>query len=300
MIKAAIAGAMACVVLFAGIGMVRLLKGKDGKKDSAPKAKKEKGIKTKVCPACQAEIPKKAKVCPNCNEKQKSGKKPILVLIPLLLVLLLVGAAVSIFVFHFPIDPPFELPFLGPKISETVLGEGMELTKKQEEEVLAVLNECGFGEISAVETIKETSKSTTYAVSDTSTERFLDTDDPIVVQMKNATKTIDSVQFQDHSIYAHGQVVSPITDYYLDMAERDIYLSLTLTAVKSRLEVPEAAVFPSKSSWEYTMGEGTQVTVRSTVTCRDASGKEEERAFVAHFEDGAFASLEFEGEEEED
>ena len=121
-----------------------------------------------------------------------------------------------------------------------------------------------------------------------------------MVQMKNATKTIDSVQFQDHSIYAHGQVVSPITDYYLDMAERDIYLSLTLTAVKSRLEVPEAAVFPSKSSWEYTMGEGTQVTVRSTVTCRDASGKEEERAFVAHFEDGAFASLEFEGEEEED
>ncbi len=273
-------------------------KEKKAKKEKAPKAKKEKGIKTKVCPACQAEIPKKAKVCPNCNEKQKSGKKPILLLIPLLLVLLLVGAAVSIFVFHFPIDPPFELPFLGPKISETVLGEGMELTKKQEEEVLAVLNQCGFGEITQVDTIKETSKSTTYAVNDTSTERFLDSEEPIVVQMKNATKTVDSVQFQDHSIYAHGQVVSPITDYYLDMAERDIYLSLTLTAVKSRLEIPETAVFPSKSSWEYTMGEGTQVTVRSTVTCRDASGKEEERAFVAHFEDGAFASLEFEGEEE--
>ena len=44
MIKAAIAGAMACVVLFAGIGMVRLLKGKDGKKDSAPKAKKEETL----------------------------------------------------------------------------------------------------------------------------------------------------------------------------------------------------------------------------------------------------------------
>ncbi len=43
-IKAAIAGAMACVVLFAGIGMVRLLKGKDGKKDSAPKAKKEETL----------------------------------------------------------------------------------------------------------------------------------------------------------------------------------------------------------------------------------------------------------------
>ena len=128
--------------------------------------------------------------------------------------------------------------------------------------------------------------------------RFLDSEEPIVVQMKNATKTVDSVQFQDHSIYAHGQVVSPITDYYLDMAERDIYLSLTLTAVKSRLEIPETAVFPSKSSWEYTMGEGTQVTVRSTVTCRDASGKEEERTFVAYFEDGAFVSLEFEGEEE--
>ena len=63
-------------------------KEKKAKKEKAPKAKKEKGIKTKVCPACQAEIPKKAKVCPNCNEKQKSGKKPILLLIPLLLVLL--------------------------------------------------------------------------------------------------------------------------------------------------------------------------------------------------------------------
>lgn len=275
-----------------------MAKEKKAKKEKEPKAKKEKGIKTKICPACQAEIPKKAKVCPNCQEKQKSGKKPVLVIIPLLLVLLLVGAGVSIFVFHFPIDPPFNLPFLGPKISETVLGQGMELTKQQEEVVLTVLTECGFEEICQVDTIKKTSKSTTYAVQDTSTERFLDTDDPIMVQMRNETKTVDSIQFKDQNIYAHGRVVKPITDYYLDIAERDIYLSLTLTAVKSRLDFPETAVFPSKSKWDYTMGEDGNVTVQSTVTCRDASGKEITRAFQVLFEDGAFASMELEGEED--
>lgn len=266
------------------------------KKEKAPKAQKGKGIKTKTCPACQAEIPKKAKVCPNCGEKQKGGRKPILLIFPLLLILLL-GAGVSIFVFHFPIDPPFDLPFGGPKISDTVLGQGMELTKKQEEEVQAVLDSCGFEEISQVSTVKSGSKSTTYAVNDVSTERYLGVDDPILLEMKNETKTVDSIQFQDHRIYAHGQVVAPITDYYLDIAERDIYLSLTLTAVKSRLDFPETAVFPSKSSWSYTMGEGSQVTVQSTVTAVDASGQETTRAFRAVFEDGAFSSLEFEDEE---
>jgi len=110
-------------------------KAKKGKKEK--KEKKEKAPQVKICPNCEAEIPKKAKVCPNCEAKQKGGNKLLLILVPI--IVLLAAASVSIAVFSFPVA----LPFLS-SVSDTMLGQAMGLSSKQEEAVLAVLAECGF------------------------------------------------------------------------------------------------------------------------------------------------------------
>lgn len=108
-------------------------KAKEEKKpQKEKKPKKEKAVKMKVCPSCQAEIPQKAKLCPHCAAEQK-GKSPLPVILAVVVPLLILAAgAVSVFVFHFPVDPPFDLPF-GKQVNETPLGTAMELSGKQEE-----------------------------------------------------------------------------------------------------------------------------------------------------------------------
>lgn len=270
-------------------------KAKKEKKPKKEKLPKPSSKKLKICPSCKAEIPKKAKACPHCAAKQK-GKNPLIVILPMVLVLL-AGAAVSVYMFHFPIAPPeklpFEVPFLsGPKISETVLGQGMELTEKQEEAVTAVFAQCGFKEISRVSPYAADSATTSYAVQDVNTERFMTARDPIVVQVENENKTVQSIMFQDNVIYANEEVVSQVTDYYMDMAERDVFMEAVLEEVKARLELPEVAVFPSRNHWNF-YEEGNVLTVESTVTTKDGSGAETVRPFRARFEDGSFVSLTF-------
>ena len=264
------------------------------------KEKKPKNKKVKVCPNCQVEIPKSAKVCPSCAAKQK-GRSPLLLVIPLLL-LLLVGAAGSDFVFHYPVQPPFELPFEipflnGPKISETPLGQGMELTAKQEEAVVAVLDQCGFKAVTQVSELTADSTTTSYAVEDVNTERFMMGEDPVVVRLENETKTVQSIAYQENTLYANEEVVSQLTDYYMDMAERDIYMEAAIREVKSQLPLPEVAVFPSRSHWTFTEKEENVLIVESTVTTKDGSGEEKVRPFRARFEDGSLVSVTFQEEE---
>lgn len=270
---------------------------KPKKEKKAKKEKVPKNKKIKVCPNCQAEIPKSAKVCPSCAAKQPRKLPLLLIMIPLVLLLLL-GAAGSLFVFHFPITPPFELPFEipflnGPKISETPLGQGMELTAKQEEGVIAVLDQCGFKEITQVSELAADSTTTSYAVEDVNTERFMTVEDPVVVRLENETKTVQSIEFRDNIIYANEEVVSQLTDYYMDMSERDVYMEVVLREVKARLDLPEVAVFPSRSHWTFTEEEEGVLVIESTVTTKDGTGKETVRPFRARFEDGSFDSVTF-------
>ena len=275
-------------------------KEKKEKKPKKQKLPKPSNKKVKVCPNCLAEIPKKAKVCPSCAAKQKG--KVVLLALPLVLLLLL-GAFVSLFGFHFPVTPPFELPFdipiiSGPKMSETVLGLGMELTAKQEEAVTAVLGECGFKEITKVSQVASDTETTSYAVHDVDTERFLSGTDPILVRMENESKTVQSVMFREETIYNGEEVVSQVTDYYMDMSERDIFMQEVLNKVKDRLELPEVAVFPSRSHWTFTEEEDGVLIVESYVTTKDGTGAETVRYFTARFEDASLVSLTLSEEKE--
>lgn len=252
--------------------------------------KEKKEEKTKICPGCQAEIPKKAKVCPNCAAKQKKGSPLPLALA--LAALLLVAAAVSVFVFHFPIDPPFELPFLNGGSPKSIVGETMGLSRKQEEAVLAVFTECGFENITEVKPLSVNSEGSSYSIDDIQTARFMETEDDIVVLIDGEAKTVDSITYMDHDIYRGGQVVEPVTELYLNLPMRDQYLSSTLAAVKARLDIPETAVFPSRSNWKYTT-DGDKVTVQSSVTYKNASGQEETKDFLVEYENGDFVSFQF-------
>lgn len=263
-------------------------KPKKEKKEKKPKKeKKEKSVKTKTCPACHQEIPKRAKNCPHCAAKQKGNPVPLILAVVLTLLL---AAGVSVMIFHFPFTPPFSLPFTGKPIAETVLGQGMELTKKQDAAVTAVLEECGFKQICEVKLVSSDEHGTSYNVNDVDTIRFLDHADELIVQVNNETKAVERVTYQKTNIYLNGHLMEPITKFYLDAATRDVYLSATLTAVRARLDLPETAEFPSRSGWRYTM-DGENVTVESTVTSRTNSGEMETRSFLAKFEKGSFVSI---------
>ncbi|MDE7218817.1 MAG: zinc ribbon domain-containing protein [Oscillospiraceae bacterium] len=260
---------------------------KKPKKEKEPKA--EKAPKMKVCPSCKEEIPKKAKVCPHCAAKQKQNILPLLLALVLVLV---VGAGVSIVVFHFPIAPPFDLPFGTKSISDTMLGQTMELSKKEEKAVLAVFEECGFTEITDVRTLSSGEASSTYAVNDRDTSRYMEPGKTIVVELENEDKTVTSISCDGSDIYRDGEAVAPVTDFYMGLEQRDALLSVCLSAVKARLDLPETAVFPAKSKWTYTT-DGDKVTVQSTVTVKNASGQEETRPFIVEFEKGDFVSMSF-------
>ena len=259
------------------------------KKENKPK--KEKAAKTKVCPSCKAEIPKNAKLCPHCAAKQPK-KFPVVIAAVLAAVLLLAGLSVSVFVFHFPIDPPFELPF-GKALSETELGQTMEVTSKQEEAILAVFEQCGIYPVREVKRLVSDDESATYAINDAETVHFPDTKDAIIVELNNKDKTVQSIDFQKHAVYRNGTVVAQATDFYLSSAQRDHYLSMCLTAVNARLPLPETASYPAKSGWNYT-SDGDKVTVESTVTTKDANGTPVTQAFTVEFEEGEFVSVSIE------
>lgn len=264
-------------------------KPKKEKKEKKPK--KEKAPKMKQCPACHEEIPKSAKVCPHCAAKQK---KSILPLILAAVLLLVIALGVSVFVFHFPVDPS---QLGGKKVADSVLGAGMELSAKEEEAVMAVLEQCGFTEISEVTKVASHEGTTSYAVADREMVRYLD--GKAEVTLNDETKTVNHITCQGEDVYISGHLIKLVTDFYLGSAQRTTYLNASLDAVKARLDLPELAVFPSKSNWQFTM-DGNRVTVQSTVTVKDATGKEVTRPFVVEFVDGSFESFAFQQSESEE
>lgn len=264
------------------------------KKEKKPKG--EKAPKTKICPSCKAEIPKKAKVCPSCAAKQKGNPLP-LVLAAVLAVALAAGT--SVMAFHFPFAPPFELPFGGKAPSDTLLGGAMGLNREQEKAVLEVFSACGFAEISEVRSLSSNEEFSSYTVNDTETARFLEGEDAIVVALENGTKAVTAITYKDDDIYLDGRVLGQVTDYYLGAAARGAYLATALEAVKARLELPETAVFPARSKWRYEL-DGDKVTVRASVTVKNAAAVEEVRPFAVEFEQGEFVGVSFGGENGEE
>ena len=263
------------------------------KQPKPEKAKKEKKGKVMTCPSCEMEIPKKAKICPRCGKAlPKKKKSPLAFILPVLL--LVVAALVSVVVFAFPVGLPIELPFglpikLTPKLSDTVLGEAMELTEKQEKAVLAVLESCGFEEVVAAEQLPTAGKNQAYTVQDAALERFTEGENT-VVKIDGESKEVLTISFRSKEIYANGEVISQLSDHYLGQDDRDVYMDKALEEIQGRLDLPETAVFPSRSKWEF-REEGEQVIVQSSVTAKNTSGVETQFPFEVVFENQEIVSV---------
>ena len=268
------------------------------KKPKPAKAKKEK--KAKVCPYCEMEIPKKAKLCPRCGkELPKKKRGPMAILAPV--IVLLLAALISVVVFAFPVGLPIELPFglpikLGPKISDTLLGETMELSEKQEKAVLAVLESCGFDEIVEVEELPTAGKNQAYAIRDKALERYTEGENA-VIKVNEESKEVATISFRSHDLYANGEVLSQLSELYLNAEDRDELMVAALDAVKGRLDLPETAVFPSRSNWHYTE-DGGQVIVSAVVTAKNTSGVNTEFPFEVVFEGKKVLSVTLGGAED--
>ena len=256
------------------------------KKPKPEKVKKEKKGKVTTCPSCEMEIPKKAKICPRCGKAlPKKKKSPLAFILPVLL--LVIAALVSVVVFAFPVGLPIELPFglpikLGPKLSDTVLGEAMELTEKQEKSIVSVLESCGFEEVVEAEELPTAGKTKAYSIMDKSLERFTE-GETAMVKVDGESKEVVSVSFRRETLYLDGEVVSQLGEHYLGMEDRDELMMAALKEVQGRLDLPETAVFPSRSKWQF-HEDGGQVIVQASVNAKNTSGVAADTPFTVVFE----------------
>ena len=94
----------------------------------------------------------------------------------------------------------------------------------------------------------------------------------------NASKTIESIHFHSQDIYLNGEVISPITTYYVNSEDRDKYRTTSQLAIKQLLNYPDTAKFPAISGWAFGI-EDDIVIVQSTVTAKNAFDMESTSTF---------------------
>ncbi len=106
-----------------------------------------------------------------------------------------------------------------------------------------------------------------YYLEDKETEAYKGIDYTIVVWVNNSDKTIESIYFHDQGIYLNGDMITPVTNYYVNSADRDKYRVNVQLAIKEILNYSDTAKFPAISEWAFEIENGT-VIVQSTVTAR--------------------------------
>lgn len=179
---------------------------------------------------------------------------------------------------------------------QSILAKTVDLDSSQEENILKIFESCGIGEITSVSVFQEGESHTSYHVEDKETEVYKDADNTIVVWINNSDKTVESIYFHDQDIYVNDAVIAPITDYYVNSADRDEYRVTVQLAIKELLNYPDTAKFPAISGWAFEIEDGT-IIVQSTVTAKNALNMESTSAFQAKFVSGSMTSLIMDGTE---
>lgn len=150
--------------------------------------------------------------------------------------------------------------------NKSVLAEALELDEEQETAMLAIFDQCGIGEITNVELIQSGEESSYYMADEEISH--------IVVWILN-DKTVDSIYYHDHDIYVEGQVIAPITNYYVNSDLKNRYRTLSQEAIKSLLNYPDTAKFKGISKWKFGVEDDGTIVVQSSVTAQNAFGVED-------------------------
>lgn len=259
------------------------------------------------CPECGKEISDKAKSCPHCGNPmqattsnpqtqpkpvpppEKNKKKGHGCLIPVLIVFLLFCGGIAVGVLQMQKNPE-------RYTKKSTLAKTMELDSAQEAAMLDIFMACGIGEITSASVFQSGENHTSYYLEDKETAAYKGAEYAIVVWVNNESKAIESIHFHSQDIYMNGEVLSPITAYYVNSEDRDNYRVTSQLAVKQLLNYPDTAKFPAISGWAFGI-EDEIVIVQSTVTAKNAFDVESTSAFQIKFSSGNIISLILDGTE---
>lgn len=215
------------------------------------------------------------------QEKKKRG-----CLIPIVIILIFAGAFTFVIMQIATNSEQYQ--------AKSILAKELELTTDQEAAMLDIFTQCGIGEITSASKFQSGEDHTSYHLKDEETDAYKA--GTIVIWVNNNTKAVESIHFQDYDIYLNGTVVAPITNFYVNSADRDSYRVSAQLAVNQLLNYPDTAKYPAISGWRFGIEEGV-VIVQSSVTSKNALGVEATLNFQVKFESGTIISLILDGTE---
>lgn len=216
------------------------------------------------------------------KEKKRRGCS-----LPVLILILILGGSAAFALFVLSQNPE-------DYQNKSVLASELDLTTEQENSMLEIFSQCGIGEITSASKFQDGEGHTSYHLKDEETDAYKA--GTIVVWVNNTTKAVESIFFQDEDIYLDGTVVAPITNYYVNSADRDSYRVSAQLAVNKLLNYPDTAKYPAISGWRFGIEEGV-VIVQSSVTAKNALDVESTSDFQAKFTNGTITSLILDGTE---
>lgn len=193
---------------------------------------------------------------------QPKAKKRGGCLIPIIVVLVfivLIGVAISMAISE------------GGTAQKSLLAETMDLTERQEQDMLTVFEQCGITEIKAVTLVQSGDDRTSYYVEDDETEHYNGADNAIVVWIDNDSKAVDAIYFHDSDVFADGVVIAQVPQFYVSAALRDQYRVDAQLWVKECLNYPDTAEFGAASKWAFGVQDGYDI-IQSSVTAQNAFG----------------------------
>ncbi len=246
------------------------------------------------CKECGREISSQATSCPNCGcpvtpplQNTPLQSNPSAIVYPQtskkktsnsITVIFAVLIFVSILVFI--ISNIMKNPEAYKK--QSIIEKEMKLTKEQEEKALEIFEQCGIGEISKIKTFQSGEAHTSYYVTDNEVSE--------IVVWVTSEGEIESIYFGDNDIFVDGEFIAPITNFYVNSKEQDIYRTITQTEIKKLLNDPDTAQFRGISAWNFKVEDGI-VIVQSSVTAQNSFGVKDTIDFQLKFDNKEIISL---------
>lgn len=157
----------------------------------------------------------------------------------------------------------------------SLLARELDLSDKQESDMLSLFAECGIGEITDIKLVQSGAEHSSYHMSDNEVSQ--------IVLWISSDKTVESIYFHDYDIYVDGEVIAPITNYYVNTNDKNEYRIACQTLFEQILNYPDTARYPGIHSWKFGVQEDGTIVVQSTVQAKNAFGMESSSDFQVIF-----------------
>ena len=239
---------------------------------------------TKFCKFCGERIAFNAVICPKCgrqieeieisykNAKPKKRKKLGIFhfLICVFGFYLMLAAVIgSLIATRHPSQPQMN----------ALLTQTMNLTQAQTQQMSEILKACDIGEITYCNKEKENKTETKYSLADKELDYYTLYGYVFETTIDNSTKTIKTISFNDHKIYADGKVISKATAHYINDELRTAYKHIIKDYITQLLNYPKSAKFKSVDYWSFVVEPNGYDSINSQVEAKNAFGMEKQLNF---------------------